>query len=75
MPLTLVVNADSSVGPALGTWIGNHAELLKGFSLLIAEDVLAELSKRESLAGLSITSCRGIRSGSRGLGAQRARGQ
>ena len=43
MPLTLVVNADSSVGPALGTWIGNNAELLEGFSLLIAEDVLAEL--------------------------------
>ena len=63
MPSTLVLNADSSVCPALGTWIGNNAELLKGFSLLIAEDVLAELSKRESLAKLSITPCRGIRSG------------
>ena len=63
MPSTLVLNADSSVCPALGTWIGNNAELLKGFSLLIAEDVLAELSKRNNLGQLSITSCRGIRSG------------
>ena len=63
MPSTLVLNADSSVCPALGTWIGNNAELLKGFSLLIAEDVLAELSKRNTLGQLSITSCRGIRSG------------
>ena len=63
MPSTLVLNADSSVCPALGTWIGNNAELLKGFSLLIAEDVLAELSKRTTLGQLSITTCRGIRSG------------
>ena len=63
MPSTLVLNADSSVCPTLGTWIGNNAELLKGFSLLIAEDVLAELSKRNTLGQLSITSCRGIRSG------------
>ena len=63
MPSTLVLNADSSVCPALGTWIGNNAELLRGFSLLIAEDVLAELSKRDTLDQLSITTCRGIRSG------------
>ena len=31
--------------------------------MLIAEDVLAELSKRNTLGQLSITSCRGIRSG------------
>ena len=58
MPSTLVLNADSSVCPALGTWIGNNAELLRGFSLLIAEDVLAELSKSDTLDQLSITTCR-----------------
>ena len=52
MPSTLVLNADSSVCPALGTWIGNSAELLRGFSLLIAEDVLAELSKRDSVTAV-----------------------
>ena len=54
MPSTLVLNADLDVCPALGTWIINNTQLLSGFSLLIAEDVLQELAKRNALQGLSI---------------------
>ena len=61
MPSTLVVNADSSVGPALGTSIGNNAELLKGFSLLIAEDVLAERTDATPIAVCGWTSRQDVR--------------
>ena len=63
MPSTLVLNADLDVCPALGTWIINNTQLLSGFSLFIAEDVLQELAKRHSLQGLSIVKARAIRQG------------
>ncbi len=63
MPSTLVLNADLDVCPALGTWIINNTQLLSGFSLLIAEDVLQELAKRYPLQGLSIVQARAIRQG------------
>ena len=63
MPSTLVLNADLDVCPALGTWIINNTQLLSGFSLLIAEDVLRELAKRYPLQGLSIVQARAIRQG------------
>ncbi len=63
MPSTLVLNADLDVCPALGTWIINNTQLLSGFSLFIAEDVLQELAKRHPLQGLSIVQARAIRQG------------
>ena len=63
MPSTLVLNADLDVCPALGTWIINNTQLLSGFSLFIAEDVLQELAKRHSMQGLSIVKARAIRQG------------
>ena len=63
MPSTIVLNADLDVCPALGTWIINNTQLLSGFSLSIAEDVLQELAKRHSLKGLSIVKARAIRQG------------
>ena len=63
MPSTIVLNADPDVCPAMGTWITNNTQLLSGFSLLIAEDVIEELTLRHELDGLSIISCRAIRDG------------
>ena len=63
MPSTIVLNADPDVCPAMGTWISNNTQLLSGFSLLIAEDVIDELTLRHELDGLSIISCRAIRDG------------
>ena len=63
MPSTIVLNADPDVCPAMGTWIRNNTQLLSGFSLLIAEDVIEELTLRHELDGLSIISCRAIRDG------------
>ena len=63
MPSTLVLNADLDVCPALGTWMVNNTPLLSGFSLLIAEDVMQELAKRNALQGLSIIKGRAIRQG------------
>ena len=63
MPSTIVLNADPDVCPAMGTWISNNTQLLSGFSLLIAEDVIEELTLRHELDGLSIISCRAIRDG------------
>ena len=63
MPSTIVLNADPDVCPAMGTWISNNTQLLSGFSLLIAEDVIEELTLRHELGGLSIISCRAIRDG------------
>ena len=42
MPSTLVLNADRNVRPALRTWIDNNTDVLLGYSLCIAEDVLAQ---------------------------------
>jgi hypothetical protein len=47
MPSTLILNADRNVRPALETWIDNNTDLLLGFSLRIAEDVLTELQLQE----------------------------
>ena len=63
MPSTIVLNADPDVCPAMGTWISNNTQLLSGFSLLIAEDVIEELTLRHELGGLSIIPCRAIRDG------------
>ena len=63
MPSTLVLNADLDVCPALGTWMVNNTPLLSGFSLLIAEDVMQELAKRNALQGLSIIKGRAVRQG------------
>ena len=63
MPSTIVLNADPDVCPAMGTWITNNTQLLSGFSLLIAEDVIEELTLRHELGGLSIIPCRAIRDG------------
>ena len=46
MPSNIVLNADPDVCPAMGTWITNNTQLLSGFSLLIAEDVIEELTLR-----------------------------
>ena len=54
MPSTLVLNADPNVRPALGTWIDNNADLLLGFSLRIAEDVLAQLQLQGKASSLNI---------------------
>ena len=63
MPSTIVLNADPDVCPAMGTWISNNTQLLSGFSLLIAEDVIEELTLRHEFDGLSIIPCRAIRDG------------
>lgn len=63
MPSTIVLNADLDVCPALGSWISNNKNLLKGFSLLIAEDVIADLALRYEIDDLAVTSCRAIRDG------------
>ena len=63
MPSTIVLNADLNVCPALGTWITNNTQLLSGFSLHIAEDVIEELTLRHELSGLSIIPSRAIRDG------------
>ena len=63
MPSTIVLNADLDVCPAMGTWITNNTQLLSGFSLLIAEDVMEELTVRQDLSGLSIIPCRALRDG------------
>jgi methylglyoxal synthase len=63
MPSTIVLNADPDVCPAMGTWITNNTQLLSGFSLLIAEDVIEQLTLRHELGGLSIIPCRAIRDG------------
>ena len=54
MPSTLVLNADQNVRPALGTWIDNNKDLLHGFSLRIAEDVLAQLQLQGKETSLNI---------------------
>ena len=54
MPSTLVLNADRNVRPALGTWIDNNTDLLLGFSLRIAEDVLAQLQLQGKALSLNI---------------------
>jgi len=63
MPSTLVLNADQEACSALGTWITNNTKILSGFALLIADDVLQDISTRESLENLSITPCRSIGNG------------
>lgn len=63
MPSTIVLNADLDVCPALGSWISNNKNLLKGFSLLIAEDVIAHLATLYDIDDLPVTSCRAIRDG------------
>ena len=54
MPSTLVLNADQNVRPALGTWIDNNKDLLHGFSIRIAEDVLAQLQLQGKASSLNI---------------------
>ena len=63
MPSTIVLNADLDVCPALGSWISNNKNLLQGFSLLMAEDVIAHLALRYEIDDLAVTSCRAIRDG------------
>ena len=63
MPSTILLNADPDVCLAMGTWITNNTQLLSGFSLLIAEDVIEELSQHHELGGLTIIPCRAIRDG------------
>ena len=60
MPSNLVLNADLSVAPALRTWIGNNRELLKGFELRIASDVLSKLNSNGELGQLNVTPSRAI---------------
>ena len=43
--------------------MSNNKNLLKGFSLLIAEDVIADLALRYEIDDLAVNSCRAIRDG------------
>ena len=63
MPSTLVLNADQNVRPALGTWIDNNKDLLHGFSLRIAEDVLAQLQLQGKVTSLNIQQTLAIEKG------------
>ena len=63
MPSKIVLNADLPVCSALRSWVGNNSELLRGFDLLIAEDVLEGMSHGGSLDNLAVTSTRAIAEG------------
>ena len=54
MPSILILNADWNVRPALETWIDNNTDLLLGFSLRIAEEVLAQLQLQGKALSLNI---------------------
>ena len=70
MPSTLVLNADQNVRPALGTWIDNNKDLLHGFSLRIAEDVLAQLQLQGKETSLNIQPSLAIEKGGDRLGSR-----
>ena len=63
MPSKIVLNADLPVCSALRSWVGNNNELLQGFDLLVAEDVLEGMSQGGSLDHLAVTSTRAIAEG------------
>ena len=54
MPSTLVLNAVRNIRPALSTLIDNNTDVLLGFSLRIAEDVLAQLQLQGKETSLNI---------------------
>ena len=63
MPSKIVLNADLNVCSALRSWVGNNSEVLRGFDLLVAEDVLEGMTIGGSLDNLAITSSRAIAEG------------
>ena len=56
MPSKIVLNADLTVCSALRSWVGNNSELLRGFDLLVAEDVLNHMTSGGSLDNLAVLS-------------------
>ena len=60
MPSKIVLNADLNVCAALRSWVCNNSEVLKGFDLLVAEDVLERMSSGGSLDNLAVTSSRAL---------------
>ena len=63
MPSKIVLNADLNVCSALRSWACNNSEVLKGFDLLVAEDVLERMTSDGSLGNLAVTSSRAIAEG------------
>ena len=63
MPSTQVLNADRNVRPALSTWIDNNTDVLLGFSLRIAENVLAQLQFQGKETSLNIQPSLAIKKG------------
>ena len=63
MPSKIVLNADLNVCSALRTWILNNTAVLKGFELLVAEDVLELMTSGGSLDDLAVTASRAITEG------------
>lgn len=55
MPSKIVLNADLNVCSALRSWVCNNSEVLKGFDLLVAEDVLERMTSDGSLGNLAVT--------------------
>ena len=60
MPSKIVLNADLNVCSALRSWVDNNSEVLRGFDLLVAEDVLSHMTSGGSLDNLAVTSSRAI---------------
>ena len=60
MPSKIVLNADLNVCSALRSWVDNNNELLRGFDLLVAEDVLSCMTSGGSLDNLAVTSSHAI---------------
>ena len=60
---TLVLNADRNVRPALRTWIDNNTDVMLGFSLRIAGDVLAQLQRQGKATSLNIQLTLAIKKG------------
>ena len=63
MPSKIVLNADLTVCSALRSWVCNNSEVLKGFDLLVAEDVLERMISDGSLDNLAVTPSRAIAEG------------
>ena len=63
MPSKIVLNADLTVCSALRSWVGNNSDVLRGFDLLIAEDVLNRMTSGGGLDNLAVTASRAIADG------------
>ena len=63
MQSKIVLNADLNVCSVLRSWVCNNSEVLKGFDLLVAEDVLERMTSDGSLSNLTVTSSPAIAEG------------